>query len=81
MDSTSSTQKPLSVLLDEIEERANKKVRNLGHGVTQTIPGDASDVPALVKALRRAVGALERHQLNGALGAVAALLNQGRTSE
>lgn len=42
----------LTELLDRIEQRARPKERNLGHGIVQITPGDPSDVPALVKALR-----------------------------
>lgn len=52
--STSSTQKPLSVILDEIEVRADPYSVN---AITlETMP---SDVPALVKALRRAIQELQ----------------------
>jgi hypothetical protein len=74
---TSSTQKSLSVLLDEIEQRAL-----LDHSFPTQLY-----VPALVKALRRALellswGTGKATLLTGTREAeLAALLNQGRTSE
>lgn len=97
MDSTSSTQKPLFVLLDEIEEQ-----NRLGAKQLETIPyvgpypqplcRAMSNNAALVKALRRADEALaiiekvsntnrENHWAREARVDMAALLNQGRTTQ
>lgn len=57
--STVQGRKSLIELLDQIEQRAKPKERNLGHGIVQMTPGDPSDVPALVKALRLAIAQLE----------------------
>jgi hypothetical protein len=54
---TVSGQKPLSLILDEIEERANTATKSVWNSA-QLLRLGSTDVPALIKALRRAIEAI-----------------------
>jgi hypothetical protein len=70
-------QTPLSLILDEIEVRAKEARKNAPFEVFAiNVAKTAADVPALVKALRRAIKTIKDCRCDRALEDIAAILNQ-----